>query len=440
MNLTRTVPRRRLLGAAAALLGAPPAFVPARALGRAGVPPANSRIQMGVIGVGGMGLGHHRALLQSPDVRVIAVCDVRRSFRQRAKQLADEKYGDTSCAAYNDFRELLARADIDAILTAAPDHWHALIGVEAARRGKHMYFEKPASRSIAENKALRQAVVRSGVVFQFGTQQRSSENYRRAVELVRNGYIGQLKRILIGSATAPPNQLHRPQPVPEELDYDFWLGPAPEAPYCDERCTRNWTHIYDYSLGCLGSAWGIHDVDIAQWALDADHTGPIETEAWGEFMTGGLYDTAARWEAEHRYANGVTLIHMDMPTALKRAWQFRLQWMSMHFEGTEGWIHVSRNSFHVHPEKLARTIIGARHVRVLYSNDHRRNFLDAVRTGSPVISPIEAAVRADAVCHHADIAMRLGRKLRWDPAAERFLDDPMANRMMTRPMRAPWRL
>jgi predicted dehydrogenase len=193
-------------------------------------------------------------------------------------------------------------------------------------------------------------------------------------------------------------------------------------------------------LGCLGSAWGIHDVDIAQWALDADHTGPIETEAWGEFMTGGLYDTAARWEAEHRYANGVTLIHMDMPTALKRAWQFRLQWMSMHFEGTEGWIHVSRNSFHVHPEKLARTIIGARHVRVLYSNDHRRNFLDAVRTGSPVISPIEAAVRADAVCHHADIAMRLGRKLRWDPAAERFLDDPMANRMMTRPMRAPWRL
>jgi predicted dehydrogenase len=296
------------------------------------------------------------------------------------------------------------------------------------------------SLSIAENSAMRAAVRRAGVVFQFGTQQRSSENYRRAVELVRNGKIGVLKTMMIGSATAPANRVYPPQPVPPGFNYDMWLGSAPWAPYCDERCTRNWTHISDYSLGCLSSAWGIHDVDIAQWAAEADSTGPVETEGWGEFMKEGLYDTAERWEVEHRYASGVKLIHMDMPTAVKRAWQFRLQWMSMLFEGTEGWIHVSRNSFHCHPESLARLVIGPNEKRVIFSNDHRRNFLDAIRTGAPTISPLEAAVRADAVCHHAHIAIRLKRKLRWDPVHEEFIGDADANRMLSRPMRAPWRL
>lgn len=402
--------------------------------------PANGRINMGFIGVGGMGSGHVRAFLNYADVRVVAVCDVRDEHAQRSKRLVDQRYGDTACASYRDYRELLARPDVDAILMACPDHWHALVGLEAARRGKHMYYEKPMSLSIAENKAMRDAVRRSGVVFQFGTQQRSSETYRRACELVRNGKIGQLKTIMVGSATAPQNRVHPVGPVPPGFDYEMWLGPAPWAPYCDERCTRNWTHISDYSLGCLSSAWGIHDVDIAQWALDADHTGPVETEGRGEFMRGGLYDTAEWWEVEHRYSNGVTLIHMDMPHALKRAWQFRLQWMSMLFLGSEGWVHVSRQNLTTLPASLARLTIGPNEKHVIFSNDHRRNFLDAVRSGCETISPIEAAVRSDAVCHHAHVALRLGRKVRWDPVREEFIGDPQANRMLTRPMRSPWQI
>jgi predicted dehydrogenase len=431
--------RRRFLGLAASPFVFP-AIVPASARGADGLTAPSKRVTMGFIGVGGMGTGHVRAFLSLPGVQVLAVCDVRGAHRDRAKQLVDAKHGDGSCAAYGDFRELLARDDIDAVCIATPDHWHAPIGVEAARRRKHMYYEKPASRSIAENQALRAAVRRAGVVFQFGTQQRSSDGYRRACELVRNGKIGQLQAIMIGSATAPPNPVHPEQPVPPDLDYNMWLGPAPWAPYCDERCTRNFTHIYDYSLGCLSGAWGIHDVDIAQWALDADGTGPIETEGWGRFMRDGLFDTAETWEVEHRYAGGAKLIHMDMPTALKRAWQFRLQWMSMLFTGTEGWIHVSRNSFQTDPPSLARAVIGPNEVRLPRSSDHRGNFLDAIRTGSGTISPIEAAVRSDAVCHHADIAMRLKRKLRWDPVAEEFPGDERANRLLARPMRAPWRV
>jgi len=402
--------------------------------------PANSRINMGFIGVGGMGSGHVRAFLNYSDVRVVAICDVRDAHAQRSKQVVDGHYGDTACKTYRDFRELLARPDVDAVLTACPDHWHALVGLEAARRGKHMYFEKPMSMSIAENKAMRDAVRRSGVVFQFGTQQRSSENYRRACELVRNGKIGQLKTIMVGSATAPRNMVHPVQPVPPGLDYEMWLGPAPWSPYCDERCTRNWTHISDYSLGCLSGAWGIHDIDIAQWALEADHTGPIETEGRGEFMRGGLYDTAEWWEVEHRYANGVTLVHMDMPNAVKRAWQFRLQWMSMLFLGSEGWVHVSRQNLNTGPDSLAKLVIGPNEKRVIFSNDHRRNFLDAVRSGGETISPIEAAVRSDTVCHHAHAALRLKRKLRWDPVREDFNGDPEATRIVNRPLRAPWHI
>ncbi len=423
--------RRAALKAALA-----PVVIPARLL-RGQVAPSN-RLQIGFIGVGGMGTGHVKAFLNFPDVRVTAVCDVRQSHRERAGRLVDQAYGAQACATYKDFRELLDREDIDAVCMAVPDHWHVIIGLEAARRGKHIYFEKPLGMSIAEGRAMRAAVRRYGVVFQFGTQQRSSENYRRAAELVRSGRLGEIKRIMIGSATAPPNPQCREEAIPAELDYDMWLGPAPLAPYCSERCSRNWTHIRDYSLGCLSGAWGIHDVDSAQWILDMDHTVPVTTEAWGVFPREGLFDTAESWEAIHTYANGVQLVHMDMPTALKRAWQFRLSWRSMLIEGTKGWILVSRTDFHCRPERRLNEIVAPEEEHVIFSNDHRRNFLNAIRTGSQPISPIEAAVHADFVCHHADIAMRLGRKLRWDRVREEFIDDPEANRLSRRPMRSPW--
>jgi predicted dehydrogenase len=341
---------------------------------------------------------------------------------------------------FNDFRELIARPDIDAIVMACPDYWHALIGLEAARNRKDMYYEKPMSMSIAENQAMRAAVKRYGVVFQFGTQQRSDAGYRYTCEMVRNGRLGKLQNIYIGTATAPYSPDLPPEPVPPGLDYDMWLGPSPWAPFNTRRCTRDWTHIHDYSLGCLSGAWGVHDVDIAQWSLDADAGGPVQVEATGVFPKEGLFDTAKEFDARLTYANGVTLHLMDMPTAVKKREQFRLQWMSMLFEGTDGWLLVSRNGMHAEPKSLLRETFGSGDSRLPRSNDHRANFLDAVKTRSTPISHIEAAIRSDTVCHLADISMRLGRKLRWNPEAEKFENDDSANRLRARAMRSPWRI
>jgi predicted dehydrogenase len=435
---TSQTSRRQFLKLSTAL--AFPSIVSASTLGLNGATAASDRIVMGMIGVGSMGSGHVRGFLSHQDVRVAAVCDVRDEFRQRARKSVDSHYGNAACAVYHDFRELLARTDLDAVLIAVPDHWHALIGIEAARNGKHMYYEKPMGRTVAESLAVRQAVARHGVVFQFGTQQRSSYNYRFAAELVRNGRIGQLQQIMIGSAMTQYVANQPAQPVPPGFDYEFWLGPAPWAPYTYERCTRNWTLIYDYSLGCVSGAWGVHDVDIAQWVMNADHTGPTAVEGTGVFPAEGLYDTAQSWEVEHTYPGGVKLVHMDMRTALKRAPQFQLHWMGMLFQGTEGWIYVSRDGVDTEPRSLARIVFGPNDIQYPRSTDHRRNFLDSVRTGRKPVSPIEAAVRSDTVCHQADIAMRLKRRLNWDPVVEAFVNDEQANRMLSRPMRSPWHL
>lgn len=419
---------------------AAPLIVPSGVLGLGGATAPSDRIQMGFIGVGGMGGGHVRAFSAMPDVRIVAVCDVRKSHRDRAKQVVDSRYGDTACATYADFRELLAREDIDAVLMACPDHWHVLVGLEIARRGKDVYFEKPLGLSVEEGKAMRKAVERSGIVFQFGTQQRSDQRFRLACELVRNGRLGRLRKIVLAAAsyTQVPNQPE--QPVPEGFDYEMWLGPAPWAPHCELRCTRQFTLLYDYSLGCVGGAWGVHDADIAQWAMDADDSGPIEVEGTGQFPRDGFFDTAPAFEVEHRYANGVRLIFADWMTARKHAPQMSRIRMGMFFEGTEGWIVVSREGIYTHPDRLARTVFGSSDIRLERSDDHRRNFLDAVRKRTRPISHIGAAMRSDTVCHQADIAMRLGRRLRWDPVREEFIGDAQANRMLVRPMRQPWHL
>ena len=430
-----------MLGGLAGVAGFP-AVVPSHVLGRGPAPPPSSRIALGCIGNGRMGTHHVRGFLQHADVRVVAVCDAFRSRREGARSIVDAHYGEQSCRAYGDFRELLARDDVDAVMIAVPDHWHALIGIEAARRGKHMYYEKPMSLTVAEAKAVREAVKRYGVVFQFGTQQRSGASYRHACELARNGRIGRLETILIGSAGGGYGHIPdpAPQPVPADLDYDTWLGPAPWSPYSDVRVSLEWLFISDYGLGCLDGAWGIHDVDFAQWVNDADETGPVEVEGTGRFYD-GLRDAAYSWQVEHRYANGVRLVHMDLLTARKRAPQFQLDgYMASVILGTAGWIYVSRQAMHTHPESLRGAVIAPNERRVIRSNDHRRNFLDAIRTGRKTISPVEAAVRAGTVCQQAHIALRLGRRLRWDPVAEAFLDDPEANRMLSRAMRGPWRL
>ena len=430
---------KRALGTAAVFSA--PALVPSSALGLAGTVPPSERIIMGVIGVGGMGGGHFRSLLGYEDVRIAAVCDVRKERRDSAKELADQKYENTDCQTYNDFRELLAREDIDAILTATPDNWHSLIGLEAARRGKDMYYEKPLSMSVEENLALYNAVKRYGVVFQFGTQQRSDSKFRMACELARNGKIGELKTIATGSASYGQIPLQPVEPVPEGLDYEMWLGPAPWAPYTTVRCTRQFTLLRDYSLGCIGGAWGIHDLDIAQWANNADHTGPIDVEGTG-FIPEGFYDTAQIFNIEHTYKNGVKLFHMDSKTSRERFSQFKLDsgGRGVLAIGSEGWVFASRNTMDSQPKSLLTSGLNSQDEHLERSEDHRRNFLNAVKSRGTPISPIEAALHSDILSHQADIAIRLKRKLYWDPEKYEFINDPEANRLLSRPMRNPWHI
>jgi predicted dehydrogenase len=439
---TATSRRQFLRKAALVVLGAAaaPHVVSASAGGAGGGAAPSNRIAMGCIGVGRMGTAHLRSFLGQEDVRMAAVCDVRESARQIAKALVDAFYGDTACAAYNDFRELLARPDIDAVVMAVPDHWHALVGLEAARRGKDIYYEKPMGLSVAEGQAVREAVRRHGVVFQFGTQQRSNQTYRLACELVRNGRIGSVHTVMVGSAVAAAGPNAPPEPVPPGFDYDLWLGPAPWAPYAAARCSPAWLTIHDYCLGCIGGAWGVHDMDIVQWALGTEDTGPVEVEGAGIIPRDGLCDVPITWEVQHRYASGVRLIHMDMRTALRRAKQFELAWMGALFQGTAGWVYVSRRGFFTHPEGLARESARPGEVRLAVSQDHRRNFLDAVKGRADPMASVESAVRSDTLCHQADVAIRLGRRLRWDPAGEVFVGDEEANRVLRRPMRSPWRL
>ncbi len=401
---------------------------------------ANDRINMGFIGVGGMGFGHVRSFSGYPEVRAVTVCDVRKEHRDRAKAYVDRRYGDQACQAFNDYRELLSRPDIDAVCMATPDHWHALIGIEAARQGKHIYYEKPLTMSIRESKAVRRSVKQHGIVFQFGTQQRSDYRFRWTCDRVRKRLLGELQTIMIGSANYVPIPRQPVQPVPKGFDYDMWLGPAPWSPYTRERCTRQWTLISDYSLGCLSGAWGIHQVDIAQMALDSDDAVPLETEGTGFYPKKGLYDTVLEWQVEHRYPNGVKLIHMDMPTAQKMAPQFELHWMGVLFQGSEGWIYVCREGLWAEPASLLRTEIPRCESTLIPSNNQHQNFLDAIRRKKATVSPIDAAYHADLICHHADIAMRLNKRLEWDPVREEFKNDPKANRLMNRAMRSPWHL
>jgi predicted dehydrogenase len=436
------VARREFLkGLATGMVAGFPTIVPSSALGRGGFVAPSDRLLLGHIGIGSMGSGHFRRSLTIPDVRVVAVCDVRRDVRDKSKAATDAAYKDNSCTAYNDFRELMARPDLDAVLVATGERWHPLIAIEAARRGKHIYCEKPLGLSITECKAVRDAVNRSGIVFQFGVQQRASFNYRHTCELVRNGRLGELKTIMVGSVYHPPDPVPEVlQNPPQGFDWDMWLGPSPWSPYSEARSGHPWMSISDYGLGMIDGGWGIHDVDFAQWLNDADTTGPVEVEGSGVRFT-DIRDAAYAWEVEYKYANGVRLIHMDLNTARKRAAQFllfpRSEGATVVF-GTKGWIFVSRQGIQSQPESLISEVIPPDAVRVRRSDNHTREFLDAIRLGRRTIAPVEVAVRDQTVSQQAEIAMRLGRKLRWDPANERFLDDADANRRLSRPMRSPW--
>ncbi len=423
-------------------------LIPARALGRAGFVAPSKRVTLGVIGLGIQGTGDMRGFLGNADAQVVAVCDVHEDQRTKGKKLVDTYYSNSDCAAYHDFRELIARSDIDAVQITTPDHWHPLIAVEAARHGKHLYQEKPMGWSFRAAHAVQKAVREKGVVFQFGTQQRSDWKFRFACELVRNGKIGELKSILVGvpgSVSSCPVQ--PAEPVPKELDYEMWLGPAPMAPYSYQRCrpyTQKdgwsvWYSISDYCMGMIGN-WGVHHLDIAQWGNNTELSGPTEIQGTGEFPKNMLTDCCVRWQIENRYANGVVLVHMDDATSKKHPLQKRGHGHGVMFLGSEGWVHVDREKLDAEPASLLDLKLASNDVHLFKSDNHGVNFINAVKGQTKPAAPIDIAVRTDTLCHLQLIAAKLRRPLRWDPEKEQFPNDAEANALLDRPMRAPWKL
>ena len=414
-----------------------PLIIPASALGRAGRIPPSERIVMGSIGVGTMGFGDMNACMSVPETQLVAICDVKRAMRERAKQAVDARYGNTDCAVYNDFRELLDRRDIDAVTIATLDSWHVLHALAAVRAGKDIYVEKPLGMSLHEIQVLRDEVHCYGRVFQFGTQQRSSQEFRHACEIVRNGRIGKLHTIKVGVHAGADERsglkTYTPEPVPDGLDYDLWLGPAPWAPYTTARLRYpHWFHISDYSLGYV-AGWGIHHIDIAQWGNGTELTGPIEVEGSARFPDDDvLCDNPVSWDTRMKYANGVELIFTGDGPGFPGVRQ------GITFEGSDGWVWVNRGAIEAEPKSLLQEPFDSDALHLPVSTSHQGNFLECIRTRQKTISNIDVAVRSDTVCQLASRAFHLGRKLRWDPAQERCVNDPEAIR--TRPLRAPWRL
>ncbi|MBM3883713.1 MAG: Gfo/Idh/MocA family oxidoreductase [Verrucomicrobia bacterium] len=345
----------------------------------------------------------------------------------------NQSYGDQGCTQEADFRDLIARKDLDVLCIALPDHWHSIAAIRAVRAGKDIYGEKPLALTIREGRIMADAVHGSSCVWQTGTQSRSDARIRFACQLVRNQRIGKLQRVEVGLPAGPRTGPQPPMPVPEGFDYELWLGPAPWSPYTEKRCHWNFRWILDYSGGQLTDQ-GAHSIDVAQWGAGTEESGPVEVEATGEFPNDGLWDAAVTYRVECRFANGVTM-GIGTPTHYRGG----VRWI-----GDAGWVHLAGGNLEAHPQHLLWEQFGPGEIQLYESaggrQGHRRNFLDCVKTRARPASTIEVAHRSITLAHLGNIAMQLGRKLRWDPVAEQVLGDPNANRMLWRPMRAPWGL
>lgn len=448
-----TITRREFIGTGMAA-AAGPVVVSSRVFGETA--PSN-RVNVALIGVGGRGSVHLREYLQLPNVQVVAVCDCFTQRLEKAAGTVNEKYAQgtgkssySGCDMVGDFRKLLARDDIDAVSIATPDHWHVPIAIAAVRAGKDVYVEKPLSVAVSWNKAMRDAANRYGTVFQYGTQQRSDRKFRFACELARNGYIGDLERIeawcpdissQYNSFNVKQYGSTEPAPVPEELDYDQWIGPAPMKPYTIDRCTKFGTyHIYDYALGFI-AGWGAHPLDIAQWGNDTDDTGPVSYRGTGRLPEKGLYDTTSKWDVYCEYANGVKMRFMDHRTAEPVVSAYRpYKNHGTTFIGTEGWVSVDRGGLHASNPNVTNLQLKPTDVHLYESTNHFGNFVECVKTRAKTICTVEAAVQSDIISHVSDICVRLGRPMKWDPEREMIVGDPEAAGMLDRPLRAPWSL
>ncbi len=429
--------RRQFIKAVAATAGVP-YLIRSSSLGGETTPAASERVVLGHIGVGGQGSALLENFLQVKEAQCVAVAD---PIKERRDQWAAR----IGCDAHNDFREILARDDIDAVVVATQDHWHVPIAIMAAKAGKDMYVEKPLGISIEHNQRVREAVRKYRRIFQYGTQQRSDRNFRFACELARNKYIGEVKEIHAWCSGGVHGGSTKTEPVPDGFDYEMWLGPAPVKPFNSDRCLRTdglkgTYHIYDYAIGFI-AGWGAHPLDIAQWGNNTDNTAPILYEGKGELPTEGLFDTTLDWDIKCTYENGVRMRFMSAKTASPVVRKYRP--MNDHgttFIGDKGWVSVDRGGIYADPAELLNIKLKAEDLHLYESNNHYANFVQCVLNRKDPISPIEAAVQSDFISHLSDIVVRTGHTVKWDPKKEKIIDDPEAERYTTRAMRSPWTL
>jgi predicted dehydrogenase len=443
------ISRRSLLKAAGF-----PAIVPATVFGQHA--PSN-RIHVGAIGAGRIARGHDLpGIWQYDSARIVAVCDLDLNRVEQAKALVNGYYAKKAgkpydgVAGYQYYRELLANTDIDAVVISTPDHQHAQVAADAVRAGKDVYLQKPASLTIAEGRFLSDVVRASGRIFQVGSQQRSWKQFHRACELVRNGRIGRVRHVEVGLPGDPAGPEAPPMPAPAGFDYDAWLGSTPEVYYTEMRVhpqkgfgRPGWLRCEQFGAGMI-TGWGAHHIDTAHWGMDLELTGPVEIWGKAEFPTSGLWNVHGKFKTEARYANGMTMsVSGDYPNGIK-------------FIGSEGWLFVTRDELVTESDpgaggakpqplvagdpRILTSEIGAGGVRLYQSEEHHGNWLECIRTRKTPAAPVEIAHRACSTCLLHHIAMKTGRRLRWDPAKERFLDDDEANGMLSRPQRAKYRL
>ncbi len=431
-----------------------PSIVPASVFGKNA--PSN-RINIGAIGTGRISRIHDLPGVWRHDfAQVMAVCDVDTKRAEEGKKLVNDFYTKRDgkpfdgVKVYHDYHDLINNKDIDAVLISTPDHTHAMIGVVAAKAGKHIYMQKPASLTIGEGRIISDVVQKSGVKFQIGSQQRSAEQFRYGAELVRNGRIGKLKTVYVGLPGDPPGGNKTEMPVPSNLNYDMWLASTPEVYYTVDRVhpqsgydRPGWLRCEQFGAGMI-TGWGAHHIDSAHWGMGMESSGPVEISCDKvEFATGGLWDVHGIFKTEAVYADGVKMIvSNEFPNGIK-------------FEGTEGWLFVSRGDYQVTASdgnagstqakkidasdpKILTSVIGPNEFHFTVSANHHGNWLEAIRDNKATIAPVEEAHRACSACLLHHIAMKLKRKIYWDPKKEQFKNDAEANKMLTRPQRSKY--
>ena len=414
--------RRSFLQGAAAGAVAAPYVITSAALGNAEKAPASERVALGHIGVSNQGGYLFHSFMNCKNAQSVAIADCYKDRREARAAACKGK-------AYRDFRELLARDDVDAVIVATPDHWHVPIAIAAARAKKDAYVEKPLGVTIEQDVKCLKVFEENKRIFQYGTQQRSSEHCRVGCELVRSGKIGKIKRLEVTAPNGGAGGSTQVIPVPEGFDYDMWCGPSEVKPFTADRCHPPGTYyIYDYSIGYLGG-WGAHPLDILVWGCECDLAGPYTVEGTGVIPDKGLYDTVYNWDMKLQMAGGVEMTFLPGGDSTK-------------FIGAEGWVRIWRGGWDTEPKSLLTAKLGPNDVHLDVSPNHYQNFVDCVKSRKPCVSPLDHAVRSDLISLLCDVAVRTGRKITWDPKKQAIVDggDLSKTRSVSRPMRAPWTL